>query len=396
MKIMLFNTLYFPHIFGGAEKSVQILAEGLVDLGHDVVVVSTAPRDDVAIVNKVHVYYVRHRNLYWGGMPNPHNRFQAMLWHIIDICNPYMYSALDRIVSLEQPDMIHTNMMTGFSAAPWIVAKKHDIPVVHTLREYNLICERMSMFHKDQNCSRQCISCRLATAPKKMLTNHGFVDHVVGLSNFIINRHKELKYFTDIPSSRIFNGIQDVKISSLTVRGSSSPPLRMLYLGRIDKPKGVQSLLDLIGSMDGVELHLGGEVLDQMIKDRISAGVYPPHIKFLGFIKPEKIFDEYDVLIVPSLWHEPFGRVVIEAYQHGKPVIASNRGGLPEIVIEGQTGFLYDPDKPEELRAILHRLIEMPGLLGALRNNLREFLGTFELHSVLREYENIYETFVKR
>ncbi|MGE5423267.1 MAG: glycosyltransferase, partial [Ignavibacteriales bacterium] len=238
MKIMIFNTLYFPHIFGGAEKSVQILAEGLADLGHEVVVVSTAPRDDVVIVNKVQVYYVRHRNLYWGGMPATHNRFLAMLWHIIDVCNPYMYRALARIVSNEKPDIIHTNMLTGFSSAPWIVARRYKIPVVHTLREYNLICERMSMFHKDHNCSQQCISCRLATAPKKFLTNHDFVAHVVGLSNFIIHRHQDGKYFSGVTSSRIFNGIKDVEKHHPTARITSTLPIRILYLGRIDKAKG--------------------------------------------------------------------------------------------------------------------------------------------------------------
>lgn len=390
MKIMLFNTLFYPNIFGGAEKSVQILAEELADLGHQVVVVSTAEQDEVKFFDKIKAYYIHHHNIYWGGMPRTENRLKIMMWHILDIFNPAVYKALARIVRLEKPDIIHTNMMSGFSSAPWIVAKKFNIPVVHTLREYHLLCLRMSMFKKDHNCTHQCFSCSLATAPKKYLTNHSYVTHVAGLSDFIINRHQELDYFKKTPCTRIFNGFNgtDIKEPALREKGS---PLRILYLGRIDKPKGAAHVLEAVKNMDGVELHLGGEVLDDEIKDGIAHGIYPDHIKFLGFIKPEQTMDGFDLLIVPSLWYEPFGRVVIEAYQHGKPVIASNHGGLPEIVLEGQTGFLYDPDNPTDLPKLLQMLIDTPECLATVQEKIYKHLDQFENKSLAREYGRIYE-----
>jgi len=70
-------------------------------------------------------------------------------------------------------------------------------------------------------------------------------------------------------------------------------------------------------------------------------------VEFLGYVKPEELFRLIHCLVVSSRWHEPFGRVIIETFACAIPVIASNRGGIPEIVDEGQTGWLYDPDIPE-------------------------------------------------
>ena len=66
MKILIFNTLYYPNQLGGAEKSVQLLAEGLVQSNYDVVVVCTSNRNYKDYINGVKVYYVKTNNLYWA------------------------------------------------------------------------------------------------------------------------------------------------------------------------------------------------------------------------------------------------------------------------------------------------------------------------------------------
>ncbi|MEW5925030.1 MAG: glycosyltransferase, partial [Candidatus Zixiibacteriota bacterium] len=65
MKILIVNSLYYPNITGGAERSVQLLAEGLHKTGMDVVVVSTADQDKTDVINEIKVYYINIPNLYW-------------------------------------------------------------------------------------------------------------------------------------------------------------------------------------------------------------------------------------------------------------------------------------------------------------------------------------------
>src|SRR5262249_20368172 len=62
------------------------------------------------------------------------------------------------------------------------------------------------------------------------------------------------------------------------------------------------------------------------------------------------------VLVVPSRWQEPFSRVVLEGLAAGLPVVASRTGGTPEAIAHGRTGFLFNPDQPRELTALLDRL----------------------------------------
>jgi glycosyltransferase involved in cell wall biosynthesis len=64
--------------------------------------------------------------------------------------------------------------------------------------------------------------------------------------------------------------------------------------------------------------------------------------RFLGWTKPEDFFSQIDVLVVPSLFREPFGRVVIEAFSQGVPVIGARSGGIPESIDPGVDGFLFD------------------------------------------------------
>jgi glycosyltransferase involved in cell wall biosynthesis len=75
----------------------------------------------------------------------------------------------------------------------------------------------------------------------------------------------------------------------------------------------------------------------------------PKNVRFLGFVNPDEVYRNVDVVVVPSLWEEPLGMIVPEAYMHGVPVIVSRRGGLPEMVEEGRTGLTYEPLEPGAL-----------------------------------------------
>jgi glycosyltransferase involved in cell wall biosynthesis len=85
-------------------------------------------------------------------------------------------------------------------------------------------------------------------------------------------------------------------------------------------------------------------------------------IRFAGQITDEGLVDdEYassDVLAVPSLWPEPFGIVGLEAMQHALPVVASRTGGIPEWLLDGETGYLTQPDDALDLAAKLSMLAE--------------------------------------
>ncbi|MFV9510457.1 glycosyltransferase family 4 protein [Tepidibacillus sp. LV47] len=393
MKILIFNTVYYPNIVGGAEKSVQLLAEGLVERGHEPVIVSTEKNDHDRVdwVNGIKVYYLHPRNLYWGIESNKKNKLLKPIWHALDIFNPFFKKVLTNIIKTEQPDVIHTNNLAGFSVIPWVIAKEFKIPVVHTLRDYYLMCVKSTMYHREKNCeNRQCGLCSLYTSFKKYLSNKQYVHYLIGISDFMIQKHKLFGYFTDVPSKRIFNGIRLPQIEGSSNNKNVSKPLKFFYMGRIEKTKGVNLLLKEFEHITNAELYLAGRIIDPIIKVNIEKNFYKGNIHFIGYVDPKDVLPEMDILIAPSLWHEPFGRILIEAFQFGKPVIASNRGGIPEVVEDGVTGYIFNPDIEGDLREKINKFILNPSIISEMAKKIPKFMNEFDIDRTVNQYIEVY------
>jgi glycosyltransferase involved in cell wall biosynthesis len=82
------------------------------------------------------------------------------------------------------------------------------------------------------------------------------------------------------------------------------------------------------------------------------------------------------VVVVPSVWQEPFGRVALEALMHGTPVVASRRGGLPEIVSDGVTGFVVEPEAAAIAEAVA-RVLRSPEMRLRVRDAMPELTRRF-------------------
>ncbi len=116
-------------------------------------------------------------------------------------------------------------------------------------------------------------------------------------------------------------------------------------------------------------------------------------IKFLGFQeKIEQIFQQIDIAVLPSE-HEALGTALIEAQACGVPVIGSRVGGIPETLIEGKTGFLFEKDNLEELIDKLRILIENPEIRKKFGKAGRAFVEKkFSLEKMVRDTENLYKS----
>ena len=92
MKIVIICTLYPPYILGGAEISISLLAKGLVAQGNEVAVITTGNSYKEEILDGVHVYRIKNRNIYWRYPQREKSILRKSLWHLIDIYNP-LYEA---------------------------------------------------------------------------------------------------------------------------------------------------------------------------------------------------------------------------------------------------------------------------------------------------------------
>ena len=396
MKIALLNTLYAPNVLGGAERVVQTLAETLLARGHEPVVVCTGAkrgvhRDQVA---GVPVYSVGLQNIYPLLPLDGRRPLAKPIWHAVDTVNVGMTNALARILDEERPAVVHTHNLTGFSALAWSAAHDRRIPVVHTLHDYYLLCPRSTMFANGANCTGQHLTCALYSWPRVKLSSR--VTAVVGVSQFVLDRHLAHGAFPRATTFVIGNPCAP-NARRANQCDSAAHRCRLGYLGRLEPAKGVEQLLTAVEGLarGDWELHIGGRGTNGFER-RLRARFVDPRIQFHGFMDRDEFLEKVDVLVVPTLSHEPFGLVAIEAFAAGLPVIASRRGGLGEVVSDGVTGLLFEPNNPGELRAALGAFVAEPSRAWQMRARCLERARDFDAEAVAERYESVYQRVARR
>jgi glycosyltransferase involved in cell wall biosynthesis len=381
MKILIFSTLYYPNIRGGGEISTQILAEGLVKHGMKVVLITIDKKYKEEVLNGVKIYRLPFYNIYWSFESGEQNSIKKILWHSIDSYNFIGTDRIKKILSKEQPNIIHSSTIEDISPYVWKISKNLGFKVIHTLRSYTLLCPNATMFKNNKNCTTQCLSCKTITFPKKVISK--YVDTVVGISDFILKKHLEYGYFPNAKQDIIFNPVKIPEIDIKKSLISKKNEIIFGYVGRIETAKGVEFLLEHFPKE--YKLFLYGKGEDKYVK-KLQKRYKEKQIYFKGFETPKKIYSTIDILIVPSLWNEPFGRIVPEANSYRIPVLVTNRGGLPELVRNGENGYVFDVDNQEDFYSKLELIINC-----FLKNKCEFNLEPFKEDIIINKYIKTYK-----
>lgn len=359
MKIAFVNARYAPNEFGGAERTVRTIAETHVAHGNEACAISVAhdKTQGTGLLNGVRTRYVPLSHVHEPGVTRP-AAFRRALFQVVDAYNPIMGARVGKILDEEKPDLVQCGNLRNFSVAVWVEAKKRNLPVVQMLHDYYLGCANSSMFRGGENCDRPCLRCRVLCLPRRSLSNTPSA--VISLSQRALDKLEDFGLFDKVPHKQVIFGISDLQVAEASRRRRTpQEELAFGYLGRIESTKGVETLLEAAERVKDPRLRVvlggsGDEEYLEGLRSRFPSG----RVEFAGYVKPDEFFARIDVLVVPSLWEEPLGRVIYEAYARGVPVIVTRRGGMPEIVDEGETGFVVRPDDPEELASVFERFLE--------------------------------------
>ena len=285
----------------------------------------------------------------------------------------YIYSrhaarALRKLINDHKLDIAHLHIyygkLTGSILAP---LRKAGIPIVQTLHEYKLICPVYTLVSNDKICEachgrhfwraipRKCNRCSFARTLLSVTESYvsrfvgslRSVDHFIAISNFV--RDKMIAHGV---SPRQITTIHNF-IDSSRIKSSHQIGGYFLYFGRLERVKGIFTLIEAAAPMKKIPLLIIGdgnarnEIVEIIERRKLK------HIKLLSFKKGKelsKIIRDSLCTILPAEWYEPFGLSIIESFAHARPVIASRIGGIPEIVADGQDGFLVEVGKIEDLR----------------------------------------------
>jgi glycosyltransferase involved in cell wall biosynthesis len=254
--------------------------------------------------------------------------------------------------------VLQTGNLQGFSVSIWRAAARLKIPLVQMLHDYYLACANSCMFKGGVNCARQCRPCHVVGTARRRLSH--LPAAVISLSRRVLQRLEASGLFARVPYKTVINGADNTSINA-TPRSDKPRGANLVvgYLGRMENTKGIEVLLDAAASLpqEQITVLLGGKGHESYVS-QLQARYAAPNVQFLGFVKPADLFSRIDVLVVPSVWEEPLGRVIYEGYAHGVPSIVSNVGGMPEIVDSGHTGFVFQSGDAADLADCLRRATE--------------------------------------
>ena len=180
-------------------------------------------------------------------------------------------------------------------------------------------------------------------------------------------------------------------------------PLRLLMIGRINRIKGQEVLIEALRQMPAaiaarfVVRIVGSAFEDEAAETRLAAMIASPplaaDVTLMPFADdPAALYRWADVVVVPSRRPESLGRVAIEAMSYGRPVVASDIGGLPEVVAAGETGWLVPPNDPAVLARALQDLLDpdLPWARMAAAGRAR-FAALFDAATVDAQWRAVLE-----
>ncbi len=393
MKCCIISALYPPHVVGGAEKVTAKLAAGLVRAGHSVVVITLHNKPDphTEYIDGVKVYYLPIDNIYWPyGLSAKPSVIERLIWHCVDMWNFKAASRVGKILDEEQPDILNTNNLAGFSVAVWAQAKRRGIRIIHTLHDYALLCPSSTLYKNGKICETRCAAC-VAMSQTKYIAS-GLVDQLVGVSKFVAERHEQAGYFPNAKQQVIRNicelsGAQDKKHTE------TNREFTFGFIGRVEEEKGVEILLQAAVFLPatGWRLLIAGRGRDDYVAQLKSK--YPQsNIQWLGFTKAEEFYTQIDLLIVPSLWPEPLPGVIAEAGIRSIPVVISNMGGMPEYLDMGLSGEVVPAGDVERLADVMSKAISGRGVMLNAPTDVSRLTGLFDAKTIVEAYTKVYTT----
>lgn len=286
-------------------------------------------------------------------------------------------------------DVVHIhNFLPLLSPAVYYAAKAEGVPVVQTLHNYRLLCPNALFFRYGQVCT-DCVgkafpwpgvyhSCYRESRPASAVTATMLAFHRIlrtwrnTVDAYITLTEFARQQFIDggLPAQKIV--VKPNFVDPAPAPGDGKGGFA-LYVGRLSVEKGLDTLLDaweILGEAIPLKIVGDGPLVD-LVKDAANRS---PQVSWLGRRPMAEVYDlmgQASFLVFPSKWYETFGRVAIEAFAKGTPVVASNIGAISELVTSGSTGIHFRPGDAQDLAEKIIYLLAHPQILATMRQHAR-------------------------
>ena len=414
MKIVFVIEYFPPFAAGGSEWSTYYLAKDLAASGQEVVVLTPnygAKKkeyiDGIRVLRFPFYLKLKDRNKLPGNfaLTNP-------LWFIWVAVNLFL------LIKKENPDVIH--VQGKYSVPPAVIANLFfKKPLVATVRDYLVICNYgICLMDSDKACNLKDYFFRdFKSYLNLYLAKKNFLSIVTNLIFAIWGRFSKnyLKFFINQADyliclskkqETIFakNGITP-KIESIytnyvfnKVNSPEKALTNILYVGRLTYGKGIGLFLRAIPivkkKVKGVTFTIIGDgIFRKEVKKIADADRTVRYEPYIDHQKLQKYFQKSRLTVVPSIWPDPLPRIAMESIARGTPVIATNSGGLPEVVKNGLYGYLAEKNSADLANKIILGIKNEKVLRNNIKRDFKKLSNDFGSKLALR-YIEIYKSLV--
>lgn len=357
MKISMCNN--FLYMRGGSERVMFDESQWLLELGYNVTYFS---RQDIN--NRLTSY-----SYLFPKITNYKNlNFLKKIESTINIVySSQSKNKFDSFIKLIKPNIIHGhNIYSGLTYSIVDVARKFNIPFVLTLHDLKMVCPSYLMLVNGRVCER-CLSGKywncIASRCHKSDTIASFIVTIEAYFNNIFKKYEWIDSFI-CPSRFMIEKVSSANFlrdKLVYLPNALNPQAYVpsygageyaLFVGRLSHEKG---LITLIRAFQDITIPLkiaGTGPLDEQARSFVRANNLS-HIVFEGYCSGDNLSNLYKnaaFIVVPSEWYENAPMCILESFAYGKPVVGANIGGIPELVIDGDTGLLFESGSHESLR----------------------------------------------
>lgn len=402
LRCCFLTTFYPPWNFGGDGVAIQRLARGLARWGHQ-----------VTVVHDVDAYEALAGAPAPPAQPEPPGVDVVSLRSRLGRLSPVLTQQLGRPVANGR------RIGRLLAAGGFDVITFHNVSLIggpglfkygagiklYMAHEHWLVCPTHVLWrHNRELCTgRQCLRCQLAyRRPPQWWRATGFLErelaHIhtfIAMSEFSRAKHREFGFPREM---EVLPPLIPDQAGDPGLPGEPPPGGRpyFLFVGRLERIKGLQDVIPLFAEYSDADLLIAGEGEYGAALRAQAAGM--ERIRFLGRLPPERLAGFYRhavALISPSICFETFGNTLVEAFRHSTPVIARRLGPSPEIVETSGGGELFNTR--DELLAAMRRIQGDPRLRERLgRRGHQAFQERWREQVVLPRYLDIVRTAAER
>jgi len=407
MRILQVNKFNYPR--AGAEKYFLWLSRALTKAGHQVAIFSMNHPKNLASTWKK--YFVSEIDFNSNNLKDQFRSPKRIIY-----CSEAKIK-FSELIDNFKPDLIHChNIYHQLSPSILEAASEKNIPVIMHLHDYKLICPNYRLFSKNKICL-ECLNKKSYLPVIKNNCYESFPRSVLAYLEMTLH-NKIWKIYQNnldllIAPSRfiqklfISNGWSKEKVlfvnnpaPTVNNKANKKTGEYFLYFGRLAPEKGIEDLVAAIRESN-LKLKIAGiGPSEKKLKRLCSAEIKNNQIKFIGQLAEKELTKEIleaRAVVIPSRWLENMPLSLLESLAIGKIVIASRLGGLPEIIRDGDNGYLFKPGNMPDLSSKLRRTASLSEKEKIkIETSARETANELNPEDHLTKILNIYRKLAKK